>query len=113
MLACLTLVAPSGMTTEDRNAWVQVARQTLKGMPADLLKMGCAEARKRCRFASEIVPTIFECVEADWNRRRRIAADHAARRAPRLPEPERWVPEPGELRRIMREVAEAARGDPQ
>jgi hypothetical protein len=40
-MACLTLVAPSGMTAEDRQAWVAVAKATLTGIPADLLARGC------------------------------------------------------------------------
>ena len=106
LLACLTLVAPSGMSADDRNAWVQVARQTLKGVPADLLKRGCAEARKRCRFASEIVPTIFETVGREWESRKRRAYEDALlernKDAPRLERPEYVTPE--EARRILREV---------
>jgi len=108
LLACLTLVAPSGMTAEDRNAWVRVARQTLKGMPADLLKRGCDEARKRCRFASEIVPLIFETVEAAWESRQRLAEWDAAReRNKHLPRIERKAPDyitPEEAAEILREV---------
>jgi hypothetical protein len=88
LMACLTLVAPSGMTAEDRNAWVQVARATLSGIPADLLARGCAKARRTCKFASEIVPTILEEVEETWRWRKRRVAEDAAQKAPRLPEPE-------------------------
>ena len=88
LMACLTLVAPSGMTAEDRNAWVQVARATLSGMPADLLAMGCKEARRKCRFASEIVPTIVEATQSLWSHRKKQLAwereAYANRHAPRL-----------------------------
>jgi hypothetical protein len=87
-MACLTLVAPTGMTAEDRDAWVKVARATLSGIPADLLAVGCKEARKRCRFASEIVPLIFETVEASWqHREKQLEWERQAfanRNAPRL-----------------------------
>jgi hypothetical protein len=87
-MACLTLVAPTGMSAEDRDAWVKVARATLSGMPADLLAVGCKEARKRCRFASEIVPTIIETVEDNWEHRQQQLkwerARFANRNAPRL-----------------------------
>ena len=76
LMACLTLVAPSGMSAEDRHAWVSVARQTLSGIPADLLKWGCHEARSKCRFASEIVPLIIETVGSSWEwRKRRIVEE--------------------------------------
>lgn len=91
-MACLTLVAPSGMTAEDRNAWVQVARATLSGMPADLLAVGCKAARQKCRFASEIVPTIMDTVKGSWDRRKRFLEEerqaYANRHAPRLERPE-------------------------
>lgn len=88
LLACLTLVAPSGMTAEDRNAWVQVARETLRGIPGDLLRRGCKKARETCRFASEIVPTILGEVRDQWDWRIRHEAEErareAARNAPRI-----------------------------
>lgn len=65
--ACLTLVSPSGLTADDRREWIAIAMKTLSGIPADLLEAGCAEARLRCRFPSEIVPTIVAAVETEWN----------------------------------------------
>ena len=108
LMACLTLVAPSGMTQDDRHAWVAVAKQTLSGIPADLLQRGCAKARLTCRFASEIVPTIAAEVQDQWNwRKRRLAEEQLAyenRNAPRI---ERRKPEAiprEETQRILREV---------
>jgi hypothetical protein len=108
LLACLTLVAPSGMTAEDRNAWVQVARETLRGIPADLLQRGCKKARETCRWANEIVPTILEEVRDQWSwRLKRLAEERAAfenRNAPRI---ERKPPEAiphEETQRILNEV---------
>lgn len=92
LMACLTLVAPTGMSAEDRDAWVQVARATLSGMPGDLLAVGCKAARQKCRFASEIVPTILETVQTSWDRRKRFLEQERAafvnRHAPRLEKPE-------------------------
>lgn len=92
LLACLTLVAPSGMTAEDRNAWVQVARETLRGIPADLLQRGCRKARETCRFASEVVPAIVSETRVEWARRKRVEAERQAlfenRNSPRLAKPE-------------------------
>jgi hypothetical protein len=103
-MACLTLVAPSGMTAEDRQAWVAVAKATLTGIPADLLARGCKKARETCKFASEIVPTIMEEVGATWRwRKRRVAEDAMPVSLPR-PEPQAI---PREVtQQILREVRE-------
>jgi hypothetical protein len=110
LLACLTLVAPSGMTTEDRHAWVAVAKATLTGIPADLLKRGCKVARETCRFASEIVPAIVAETKAEWERRqRRLAEEQAAyanRHAPQLEQPE-YVGA-GEVAKLLAELKRAA-----
>lgn len=102
-MACLTLVAPSGMTTEDRQAWVAVAKQTLTGMPADLLARGCDRARKTCRFASEIVPTIVEEAEGDWNWRKRMLSESYRDATPRLIYQHAPVPRE-ETQRIIKEA---------
>src|SRR5688500_17446227 len=59
LLACLILVAPPSLGTEDRVAWISVARQTLAGLSAEAFRQGCQKARETCRFPSEIVPTIL------------------------------------------------------
>ena len=105
LLACLTLVAPSGMTAEDRTAWVAVAKETLSGIPGDLLVKGCRKARETCRFASEIVPTIMEYVGEDWKWRKRNVIEQA----PRLPRP---VPEAiprEETQRILKQIRDEFR----
>lgn len=106
--ACLTLVSPSGLTADDRREWLAVAMRTLSGIPADLLSDGCAEARKRCRFPSEIVPTIIAHVETRWKWRRDIRTE-APRLMKRPPDP---IPHE-ETQRILREVkAEMSRMTP-
>lgn len=94
-MACLTLVAPTGMTADERNEWARVARQTLTGIPADLMRRGCATARAKCRFPSEIVPAIMAEVEGEWARRKRAyASDHPIiPNLPRLETPDRVTPE--------------------
>jgi hypothetical protein len=98
------------MTAEDRTAWVAVARQTLSGIPGDLLSMGCAHARKTCRFASEIVPAIIALTEREWRRREQIRSEMAAldanRNAPRLAKPE-YV-DPAEVRKLLKSLGSAA-----
>jgi hypothetical protein len=59
LLACLTLVAPSNLSAEDRAAWIAVARQTLGRPEAQRFRDACQRARQVCRFPSEIVPTIL------------------------------------------------------
>jgi hypothetical protein len=86
--ACLTLVSPSGLTADDRKEWLAIAMQTLSGIPADLLERGCAEARKRCRFPSEIVPVIMETIGKQWEWRKQDARRVEYRPEPKLPEPE-------------------------
>jgi hypothetical protein len=76
------------LTAGDRNEWVRVAKETLTGIPGDLLQWGCQKARETCRFPSEVVPTIMAEVKDEWDRRRRaldhaIAAEHN-RHAPRI-----------------------------
>ena len=70
LLSCLALCGSSGLTAAEREAWVKVARQTLSGIPADLLKYGCQVARKTCRFPSEIVPTVFAETTGLWEKRK-------------------------------------------
>jgi hypothetical protein len=116
LMACLTLVAPTGMSAEDRDAWVKVARATLSGMPRDLLAVGCKEARKRCRFASEIVPAITETVEAEWERRKRTLewerAAYANRHAPKLASksaPPEYI-RAEEVRKLIKSLGRATHG---
>ncbi len=62
LLACLTLVAPAGMSDELRLEWVKVARETLKDVPEDLLKQGCAAARQEADHPRQIVPIIMKTI---------------------------------------------------
>lgn len=103
--ACLTLVSPSGLTADDRKEWLAVAMQTLSGIPADLLAEGCAEARKRCRFPSEIVPMIVQEVETRWKWRiedaRRRHVSPAIAQLP-APEPDNSpLVDPAEVRKLV------------
>jgi hypothetical protein len=58
LTACLALVAPVGMTEENRRDWLAVAWQTLKDIPPDILASGAKKARSLCDHPSKIVPTI-------------------------------------------------------
>jgi len=63
LAACLTLVAPSGMSADDRTEWLKVARVTIGDVSQGALQAACAECRKRIRRVSDIVPTIVEEAE--------------------------------------------------
>ncbi len=102
--ACLTLVSPSGLSADDRKEWLAVAMQTLSGIPSDLLADGCAVARRKCRFPSEIVPTILEEVEQRWKWRK----EDAQRRDPAhridllaSPKNEPDLVDPAEVRKLL------------
>ena len=57
------------------------SRETLSGLPIDLMRRGCETARVTCRFASEIVPCIHAQVGKEWERRKRVQAEEKARAA--------------------------------
>lgn len=101
---CMILVAPAAMTKGDRKEWLSVAMETLSGIPADLLVEGCAEARKRCRFLNEIVPTIMETVGARWRRR---IADQRRESTPVLPQPASFsgpTVDPAEIQALIKSL---------
>lgn len=102
--ACLTLVAPSGMSADDRGEWLKVAHMTLHDVPSDLLTRGCEHARKTCRFASEIVPSILAEIERPWGWRKNAKAESVPRIPPPLaPEPE-YV-DPAEIAKLLSSLA--------
>jgi hypothetical protein len=98
LAACLTLVAPSGMSADDRAEWLKVARMTIGEVPESSLHVACIEARKTCRFASEIVPAVIAVAEEHESQlRQRIRAmqwdlEHPA--PPPPPQIERQEPGP-------------------
>lgn len=71
LTACLILVAPTGMSDDDRTEWLIAARAALDGIPADLLARGAAVARKYCDHPSRIVSQIMREVEHPWENRKR------------------------------------------
>lgn len=91
LTACLALVAPAGMTEENRRDWLAVAWGTLRHLPADLLSQGCAEARKTCDHPSKLVPTIIEATRESMNFRNDVVRDSGPQF--RLAEPDYCTPE--------------------
>lgn len=114
---CLTLVAPVGMTERERQDWITVARNELRGIPADLMQRGCSHARKVADHPSKIIPAIFKEVGAVWESRkkslrsieREIGEAQAA--AARLALPAQEICSPEEARRIIAEVAASRKVD--
>ncbi len=70
LTACLTLVAPTGMSPEDRTEWLLAAWGTLKDIPPDLLEAGCEVARETCDHPSKIVPAIMKLADTSWRKRK-------------------------------------------
>lgn len=97
--ACLALVAGSGMHDDARDEWLDVAKETLRGIPVDLLERGCAAARRRADHPSKVVPTIMAEVGDAWGWRRSEASrslDH------RHAAPLKQVCTPGEAAEICK-----------
>jgi hypothetical protein len=70
----LTLVAGVGMSREDQRAWLATAAETLSGIPADLLEIGCNAARRTADHPAKIMPAIFATVQPLWDARKRTLA---------------------------------------
>lgn len=85
--ACLILVAPTGMTQDDRAEWLRAAWGTLDGIPADLLEAGAEVARETCDHPSKIVPTIMRTIDAVWRKRKEDRA-RVVKALDRMVEPE-------------------------
>ena len=82
---------------------------TLSGIPTDLLEDGCAEARHRCRFPSEIVPTVLAAIETRWMWRiedaRRPLPKHTALPSP--PVDTSPLVDPAEVRALIKSLGNA------
>jgi hypothetical protein len=91
LTACLTLVAPAGMTEEARRDWFVVAWATLKHLPPDILAIGCKKARETCDHPSKVVPTILAETKEMLGWRRGSARPSAE--PLQLPRPDYCTPE--------------------
>lgn len=63
LAACLTLVAPAGMSADDRAEWLKVARMTIGDVAQGAMQTACEEARRTIKRVSDLVPFIAERVE--------------------------------------------------
>lgn len=103
LMACLTLVVPAGMAPERRIEWVEVARETVRHLPLDLLRAGCEEARKRADHPAKIVPEILRVAEPLLRMRNEPDPYHV----PRERHIEARNVEPRALQKILRETGYA------
>lgn len=69
----LTLVAPTGMTQDERKAWVRVAHDTLAHIPLDLLLRAEREVRTKVDHPAKIVKAIADAAAEDLAFRKRMA----------------------------------------
>lgn len=99
LTACLTLVAPVGMTEEAKRDWLAVAWVTLQHLPADLLASGCKVARETCDHPSKVVPTIVAATKQSLAWREEASRERGEK--PRLPSPD-YI-SPAEASSILRE----------
>lgn len=90
LAACLSLVAPVGMTEEAKADWLLVAWETLKHLPADMLHKGCVAARSTCDHPSKIVPAII-AETRDWFEARSHRFDPAPVNVGLLPSPPKHI----------------------
>lgn len=92
LVPCLELVAPVGMTMEDRDTWFEASMKALAGIPIGLLQRGALAAMHTADHHSKVVPAIMAEISEAWARRKRLAAPVADVQAPALPEPDRCTP---------------------
>lgn len=67
----LTLVAPTGMTKDERKAWLRVAYETLKHIPLYLLERAEQEVRMQVDHPAKIVKAVADATAEGmaWHRR--------------------------------------------
>lgn len=63
LAACFALVRPVSMTDDAAAEWLAVAAGELAGYERSTLRIGMAEARKRCSHHGQIIPTIIKAME--------------------------------------------------
>lgn len=105
---CLSLVRPVGMPSEDAEAWLTVAAEELRDVPADLLHDACKHVRRTATHHAQIVPGIIKYAEETWERRKRLRRTIEDRGNARLAPP-RQRPDPITQAEVDEIVAERGR----
>ncbi len=103
LVPCLELVAPAGMSMEDRDTWFEAAMKALAGMPIGLLQRGAAAAMLKADHPAKVVPAIMAEVGDAWERRRRLARPAVGTETPALPAPGQEYATPAELDAICKQ----------
>lgn len=75
---CLTLVAPVGMSEDDRDIWFEAAQLALAAVPADLLRRGAEYALQHADHPAKICPAIMREIGDSLRARRNVGATEAA-----------------------------------
>jgi hypothetical protein len=95
-----------GLSDENARDWLSVAAGEVGYIPADILADATAHARKTCDHHSKVIPAIIAYADREIAERTRFIRQQEEYDRPRLPEPERWTPKPGELDDIKARVAD-------
>lgn len=108
---CLTLCAPSGMSSDDRAVWLTAAWAEVADIPAPAFLDGCAAARQIVDHPAKLIPAIIleSAAYAGILRRRyeREQAEFDNRNAPRLTAqrtPEPWESDREEVKAMMADL---------
>lgn len=67
----LTLTAPVGMSSADKDAWYAAAWRSLCHLPEDLIKAGCEAAARSCDHPRQIVQAVISYAEPRLGDRQR------------------------------------------
>lgn len=86
--------------------WLAIAAREVAYIPSDILVDACAHARRTCHHHGKIVPTIIAYADPIIEQRRiLIRSSQGEAKQLELRNPERWVPEPGELDALKEQAA--------
>lgn len=103
LAACLTLVAPSGMSADDRTEWLKVAHSTIGAYPVGALHKACRDVRRQCKRVCDIVPLVIEMANAEARelRSQLVSAKWARDNPPRVMLPPKTESRPFTLDEIV------------
>lgn len=108
---CLTLCAPSGMSSDERATWLATAWAEIADVPAAAFTGACAIARRTVEHPAKLIPAIIrESVQYAGILRRRLEREEGQwhnRNAPRIAAahvPEPWEADQDEVKAMMAEL---------
>lgn len=115
---CLTLCAPSGMSSDERAVWLATAWAEVSHIPAGTFEGACAAARKIVDHPSKIVPAIIKesafMTDLFIRRRNEEEAAWRNRNAPRLtvaePDPDPFAADREEVSAMMADLVATLKG---